>query len=984
MPGAVEDDAPPPSGAISQMSLGSSGSLPIATLPLGIKAGGGREPPGGGRQTSGGTLSTMTPSAAEDKASSNGASQARASAQGLLFGDNKPAMSRISERFFRRASSRGSNRANSKDSNGDAKEEEGEEHWGYCWLLEEIVEHPRFEASFAALIIINSLIMALQSQYSGIQVGYEVGYPGSTRPARTAWPLAAEAFGLLEQMFATCFVLELLAKLVALRVSFFRDRWNILDFLTVVSWLVDSLGGVLPFPPMLLRLARLVRLLRLLRLVRRIQTFDSLYIMTASIKGSAYALIWSTILLCVVQMVIALWLHVMVQTSILDESEPLELRLQTYKYYGTFTRCVMTMFELTLANWIDPARVLFDNVSEWYIFFILSHQLIIGFAMVKVITGVFLHETFKVASTDDTIMLAENERATKFHKNKINDLLEKGGDSNGDGLIDKDEFSDMMADPDVRTWMAAMGLNVRDANLVFKLIDDEGTGEITPERLVAGLAKLKGNARSIDLNMMIKGMDETKDMVKELRDVMTEKSLRDGPLIRSNKRQDTRTSNACPTKSVRSNASKKSGTSPRTASKKSTASKASVRSINATLQGVGKLRHSGLLKIVTSPTFEVFFVSLIVLSALTMAAQGQYEGLDAGYRIGYRTTTRPASEVMPGAPAVFEACEWTFGVIFAVELVLKIIALRCDFFRDVWSNFDFVVVVAWVVGRLDAASLPLDPLVLRMCRLMRLARLLRLVKTIRGFDSLYLMVTALKGSCAALTWSTVLLFVIQMMLALILNEVLYPFIMDTTKDEATRHQVYKYYGTFSRSMLTMFEITLANWAPACRVLSENVNEWFVIFSLVHKFIIGFAVVLVITGVFMQQTFKVAATDDTIMTMQQTRATQIHRKKMQLLFLAADEDGNGLLDRDEFEKILGEPAVKTWLAAMELQVNDVDKIFSLLCGDGEDDGMTADELVMGVGKLKGAARSLDLHVMMGEQKELMKEVRELNERLAALP
>ena len=39
--------------------------------------------------------------------------------------------------------------------------------------------------------------------------------------------------------------------------------------------------------------------------------------------------------------------------------------------------------------------------------------------------------------------------------------------------------------------------------------------------------------------------------------------------------------------------------------------------------------------------------------------------------------------------------------------------------------------------------------------------------------------------------------------------------------------VYTYFGTFSRSLLTMFEITLANWPPVCRALTENVTEpWF--------------------------------------------------------------------------------------------------------------------------------------------------------------
>lgn len=32
-------------------------------------------------------------------------------------------------------------------------------------------------------------------------------------------------------------------------------------------------------------------------------------------------------------------------------------------------------------------------------------------------------------------------------------------------------------------------------------------------------------------------------------------------------------------------------------------------------------------------------------------------------------------------------------------------------------------------------------------------------------------------------------------------------------------------GTFTKSILTMFEVMFANWAPPCRLLTENVSEW---------------------------------------------------------------------------------------------------------------------------------------------------------------
>ena len=54
----------------------------------------------------------------------------------------------------------------------------------------------------------------------------------------------------------------------------------------------------------------------------------------------------------------------------------------------------------------------------------------------------------------------------------------------------------------------------------------------------------------------------------------------------------------------------------------------------------------------------------------------------------------------------------------------------------------------------------------------------------------------------------------------------------------------------------MFEITLGNWPPVARILQENVSEFYVAFSIIHKLVIGFAVIGVINGVFMQETFKV--------------------------------------------------------------------------------------------------------------------------------
>merc|ERR1712087_841092 len=112
-----------------------------------------------------------------------------------------------------------------------------------------------------------------------------------------------------------------------------------------------------------------------------------------------------------------------------------------------------------------------------------------------------------------------------------------------------------------------------------------------------------------------------------------------------------------------------------------------------------------------------------------------------------------------------------------------------------------------------------------------------------------------------------------------------------------KEDLFTYWGTFSRSMLSLFELALANWPPICRWLMENLHEGFMVAALSFKLVMGIAVVGVINAVFMQETFKVANTDDAIMVRTKHRAARQHVDKMKVLFAACDEDNSGRIQRD---------------------------------------------------------------------------------------
>merc|ERR1712048_1383803 len=101
--------------------------------------------------------------------------------------------------------------------------------------------------------------------------------------------------------------------------------------------------------------------------------------------------------------------------------------------------------------------------------------------------------------------------------------------------------------------------------------------------------------------------------------------------------------------------------------------------------------------------------------------------------------------------------------------------------------------------------------------------------------------------------------------------------------------------------------------------------------------------------------------------QKEKAAAIHKRKMHKLFEEADDSGDGILSREEFIQVVSTSSVKTWLASMELDAGDAETLWSLL--DDGDGHLTADELIKGVARLKGAARSIDLATLMHEHRHL---------------
>lgn len=378
--------------------------------------------------------------------------------------------------------------------------------------------------------------------------------------------------------------------------------------------------------------------------------------------------------------------------------------------------------------------------------------------------------------------------------------------------------------------------------------------------------------------------------------------------------------------------------------------------------------QSKLARLVNHSAFEGGFAFLIVVNAITIAFEAQYNGLDVGYKLRYPGYTESAAAAWPGVQGTINAFEVIFGVFFTVEVILKLIALRLAFFKSAWNIFDMFIGACWLAQEGFDLQLLRNPSILRLCRLARIMRIARLYKWISAMDSLHVLIKSIEASLSTLLWSSCLIIIMITLISLVVQYIILSYYDDESVPLSRRHEVYEYFGTFTRCAVSLFEATLGNFAPVMRKLTNNVQESWGLFFVAYKCVGGFAVVTVITGVFMQETFKVADTDDDLLIIRQTRQARTHVAKMSRLFRVADRTGKGALSFSDFKALIDDPFVKTWLAAYELDVADVRLLFRLMHdGDGR---ITAEKLVDGVSRLKGGAKSYDLHTIRHELREMM--------------
>jgi len=378
------------------------------------------------------------------------------------------------------------------------------------------------------------------------------------------------------------------------------------------------------------------------------------------------------------------------------------------------------------------------------------------------------------------------------------------------------------------------------------------------------------------------------------------------------------------------------------------------------------------------PRTNLIVTCLICLNTAFLACDMQVKGLNRAHQHNYLKETAPQSSSISD---FFKVAEQTFTLIFLVELIIRIAVLQRDFFR-IFNFIDVVAVTVSIVFWAFPAEIIFNPMMIRLVRLIKLGKSMNIVKGVGMVDTLRLLLKCMSASLYTLACSLSLLFVIQCVAGMLISQLVSKYTDDVSNDFKIRLEIFRFYGTFTRSMLTMFEVTLANWSPPCRILVDNVSEWYSALFIVYRCLIGFACLNVINAVFIQQTMRVAQQDKEIMIMQRERAQADNSRKMQEIFHTLDESGDGMISWDEFSKLLTDPSLKMWMSAMDLDIADIKGLWNLL-----DDGkghIVVDDFIQGAARVKGPAKGFDMAQVLLNSKRIEEKINLISTEVSASP
>ncbi|MBX9587504.1 MAG: ion transporter [Gammaproteobacteria bacterium] len=228
--------------------------------------------------------------------------------------------------------------------------------------LIKIVKSNTWTYFITILIIINTIILGMET-YPSLMSSY------------------GSLLGFLDQLILYIFIIELMIRLIAHGVNFFKDPWSLFDLFVVSIALIPSQGAFSA-----LRAARALRILRLISIFPKLRGVIEGLVMAIPGIGAIAAVMG--IIICVFGLM---------ASKLYGTEFP--------QWFGNFHTSIFSLFQImTLEGWPEIVRTVMQDKPYAWLFFI-SYILIGTFSVLNLFIAVIVEAMQRSSSDENEINL---------------------------------------------------------------------------------------------------------------------------------------------------------------------------------------------------------------------------------------------------------------------------------------------------------------------------------------------------------------------------------------------------------------------------------------------------------------------------------------------------------------------------------------------------------------------------------------------------
>jgi hypothetical protein len=376
------------------------------------------------------------------------------------------------------------------------------------------INKPTTSLGFGALILLNSVFMAIETEYMG-------------EPKLV--------FMCIESVFLVVFTAEIVLRLRSERKYYFLDGWNWLDVLVVAFGFLgtsldiqdqlypnagrDDQGANLGLGTIL----RVFRLLKLVRIIKLIRFFSELALLIQGVINSMKTLMWVLVFLGLVTGIFSIIFTKLLghNSNIIEmarsgscyeeyhrtrnlpsgfkewDDQHAGAACQLLEWFGTVSLSSLSLFmSSTLEMWPAMCRLSMNSDAGGSVFYVPLWLLYIYFTnitLLNLITGVIVETVLQLARSDE-IDAIEAQRKEKESIRQHMIAIFKQADDDDNEEVTRHEFAESLKKPEVLEHLSVLEINPMDAFDLFDIVDVDQSDSISIYEFMDGFGRLKGPA----------------------------------------------------------------------------------------------------------------------------------------------------------------------------------------------------------------------------------------------------------------------------------------------------------------------------------------------------------------------------------------------------------------------------------------------------------------------------------------------------------